>query len=155
MKLVVILIILSALAMQGSASTVVSWTHEDIPGHNLTLNYTSSFNVAGDDILGITIENIGNESINDTITVNKINVSDTSKAQGSWTGSLVIEPNSSGTVDLVLNMTTDDAASVGIDIYFNVSSDDRTLSLTANYPGIPEITSWGTTRLIVTQKYLQ
>ena len=55
MKLVAILLILSALAMQGSASTVMSWAQEDIPGHNLTLNYTSSFNVARDDVLGITI----------------------------------------------------------------------------------------------------
>lgn len=146
MKLVAILLIISALAMQGGASTVVSWTQEDIPGHNLTLNYTSSFNVARDDILGITIKNIGNESINDTMTVNKINVSDTSEALGSWTGSMAIEPNSSGTVDLVLNMTTDNAASVGIDIYFNVSSDERTLNLTADYPGTPEITSWGNNR---------
>ncbi len=143
MKLVAILLILGALAMQGSASTVVSWTQEDIPGHNLTLNYTSSFNVARDDILGITIENIGNESTNDTITVNEINVSDISEAWGSWAGPLVIEPDSSGTVDLVLNVTTDNAASVGIDIYYNVSSDHRTLYLTADYPGTPEITSWG------------
>ena len=143
MKLVAILLILGALAMQGSASTVVSWTQDDIPGHNLTLNYTSSFNVARDDVLGIIIENIGNESVNDTITINKINVSDISEAQGSWAGSLVIGPDSSGTVDLVLNVTTDHAASVGIDIYYNVSSDDRTLYLTADYLGTPEITSWG------------
>lgn len=146
MKLVAILILLGALAMQGSASTVVSWTQADIPGHNLTLNYTSSFNVVRDDILGISIKNIGIEAINDTIMVNKINVSDTSKAQGSWTGSLVIEPNSGGTVDLVMNMTTDDSASVGINIYYNVSSDHRTLGITAHYPGTPEITSWGNSK---------
>ncbi len=146
MKQIVIFLLLSALALPASASTVLSWTQIDIPGHNLTLNYTSSFSAARDDTLGISIKNVGSESLNDTITINEINVSDTSIAQGKWTGSVTIEPNSSETIDFVLNVTTDHAADVDIKIYYNVSSDSKTLSLNAYYPGVPAITSWSNSK---------
>lgn len=142
MKLVLIFLLLGALVIPASASTVTSWTQTDISGHNLTLNYTSSFDVARDDTLAITIENVGNESLNDSITINEINVSDTSIARGNWTGSLIIEPNSSKTIDLSLNMITENEDDVNIDIYYNVSSENKTLNVEAHYPGVPEITSW-------------
>jgi hypothetical protein len=135
---------LGALVLPASASTIGSWTQTDISGYNLTLNYTSNFNVAKDDTLGIIINNIGNESINDSITITKINVSETSKATGSWTGSLLIKPNSTKTINLALNMITNDEASVRINIYYNVFSDldNKVLVVGAHYPGAPEIISW-------------
>jgi hypothetical protein len=133
MKNRLIFLLLVALVLPASASTVGSWTHTDISGYNLTLNYTSDFSVAKNDILGILIQNIGNGSINESITVNKINVSETSKASGSWTGSLLIEPNSSKTIDLVLNMITADKSSVHINIYYNVSSENKVLEVEAHY----------------------
>ncbi len=146
MKLIAIFLLLGALALPAGASTAVSWTQADIPGHNLTLNYTSSFNVARNDTLGISIVNVGNESLNDTITINEINVSDTTKADGRWTGSVIITPNSSRTIDLVVNVTAVDAAIVDIRIYYNVSLENRTLGLTAHYPGVPAITSWSNSK---------
>lgn len=142
MKLVALLLLLAVLVLPAGAASVNSWTEIDIPGHNLTLNYTSSFNVSRNDTLGITIRNIGNGSLNDTITVNEINVSDTSKAKGNWTGALTIAPNSSKTVNFPLNVTTSAAATVDIKIHYNVSSDNRTLNVTAHYPGTPAIISW-------------
>jgi hypothetical protein len=146
MKLAVLILLIIALAIPGSASSVVSWTQTDISGHNLTLNYTSEFNVAKDDILGISIINIGNGSENDTITVNKINVSDTTKATGSREGSWVIVPGSNQTIDFILNMTTNDAVDLDIKIHYNVSSENKTLNVTAKYPGAPKITSWGNSK---------
>ncbi|GFO97346.1 hypothetical protein ig2599ANME_1546 [groundwater metagenome] len=143
MKYIVLLILLGALALPASASTVTSW-QTDISGYNLTLNYTSIFSVAKNDTLGIIIKNVGVESINDTITVNKINVSDTTKATGSWTGSWVIEPNSSETIPFNLNIINDVADTINIKIYYNVSSDNKVLVVTAQYPGpgAPNITPW-------------
>jgi hypothetical protein len=143
-KNILICILLGALVLPASASTIGSWTQTDISGYNLTLNYTSNFSVAKDDTLGITINNIGNESINDSITVTKINVSGTSIASGNWTGTLLIKPSSSNTTYFVLNMTTDDIANVNINIYYNVSSDldNKVLVVGAHYPGAPDITSW-------------
>jgi hypothetical protein len=134
-----------ALAIPASASSVVSWTQTDISGHNLTLNYTSEFNVAKDDILGISIINIGNAE-NDTITVNKINVSDTANATGSRAGSWEIPPGSSKTINFTLNMKANEAVDLDIKIHYNVSSENKTLSVTAKYPGAPEITSWGNSK---------
>jgi hypothetical protein len=142
MKLAVLILLIIALAIPASASTVTSWTQKDISGHNLTLNYTSEFNVAKDDILGISIINIGNGSENDTITVNKINVSDNTNATGSREGSWVIVPGSNQTIYFMLNMTTNDAIDLDIKIHYNVSSENKTLSVTAKYPGAPEITPW-------------
>lgn len=143
-KNILICILLGALVLPASASTIGSWTQTDISGYNLTLNYTSNFSVAKDDTLGIIINNIGNESINDSITITKINVSETSKATGSWTGSLLIKPNSTKTINLALNMITNDEASVRINIYYTVFSDldNKVLVVGAHYPGAPEITSW-------------
>ncbi len=142
MKFVALILLIIALAIPASASSLVSWTQKDIPGYNLTLNYTSSFNVAKDDILGISIMNIGNGYENDTITVNKINVSDTTKATGSREGSWVILPGSNQTINFTLNMTTNDAVDLDIKIHYNVSSENKTLSVTAKYQGAPEITPW-------------
>jgi predicted transcriptional regulator len=142
MKFVTLIVLIIALAIPASASSVVSWTHEDITGYNLTLNYTSEFNVAKHDILGISIINIGNKSENDTITINKINVSDTTKATGSQEGSWVIGPGSNQTIYFMLNMTTNDAVDLDIKIHYNVSSENKTLSVTAKYPGAPKITPW-------------
>ncbi len=145
MKLAVFILLIIALVIPASASSVVSWMQTDISGHNLTLNYTSEFNVAKDDILEITINNVGNESLNDTITVNEINVTDTSKAHGIWTGpSVTIEPNSSDTINFELNVTSDDEETVNISIYYKVNSENETsiLNVKANYPGAPEIRPW-------------
>lgn len=144
MKFVILLLLLAVLVLPVGAASVNSWTEIDITGHNLTLNYTSSFNVSKNDTLGITIKNIGNESFNDTITVNEINVSNTSgsKAKGKWTGALMIAPNSSKTVNFPLNVTTSAATTVDLKIHYNVSSDNRTLNVTAHYPGTPAIISW-------------
>ena len=146
MKLIGLILLIIALAIPVSASSVVSWTQEDITGYNLTLNYTSEFNVAKDDMLNISIKNIGNESENDTITVYKIRVTDPSEADGLWTGSVNIEPNSSNTIDFELNVDTHDEETVNIKIYYRVNSDDKTLNIKANYAGTPEspeIKSWG------------
>jgi hypothetical protein len=140
MKFVTLILLMIALVIPASASSVVSWTQTDITD-NLTLNYTSSFNVVKDDILGITIINMGT-SENDTITVNKINVSDTTIATGSREGPWVIGPGSNQTIYFMLNMTTNDAVNLEIKIHYNVSSENKTLSVTARYPGAPEITQW-------------
>jgi len=142
MKFVVLILLIIALAIPASASSVISWKQENILGHNLTLNYTSSFNVAKDDTLGIKIINEGTESENDTITVNKINVSDTTKATGSKEGPWEIVPGSNKTIDFILNMTTNEAVDLDIQIHYNVSSENKTLSVTAKYPGAPKITPW-------------
>ncbi|MDD5615266.1 MAG: PKD domain-containing protein [Candidatus Methanoperedens sp.] len=145
MKLVALIILIIALAIPASASSVVSWTQKDIAGYNLTLNYTSEFNVAKDDILNISIKNIGNLSENDTITVYKIRVIDPSEADGLWTGSVKIEPNTSKTIDFELNVTTDDEETVNIKLYYTVNDEDKTLNIKANYPGTsesPEIKPW-------------
>ncbi|MDD1745525.1 MAG: hypothetical protein LUQ20_06950 [Candidatus Methanoperedens sp.] len=141
MKFVALILLIIALAIPASASSVVSWTYEDITGYNLTLNYTSSFNVTKNDTLGIIIKNVGNESLNDTITVYEINVS-SSGANGVRTLSETISPNSSKTFPFDLNVTTDDYNLVKIKIYYNVSSDHKTLDVKAYYPGAPEITPW-------------
>jgi len=146
MKLVVLILLIIALAIPASASSVVRWTQEDITGYNLTLNYTSEFNVAKDDILGISIMNIGNGYENDTITINKINVSNTTKATGSQEGSWVIGPGSNQTIYFMLNMTTNDAVDLDIKIHYNVSSQNKTLNVTAKYPGAPKITSWSNSK---------
>jgi hypothetical protein len=138
MKKLALIIILCALALPVSASTVVSWTQEDISGYNLTLNYTSEFNVAKDDILKISIINIGNVSENDTITVYKIRVTDPSEADGIWTSSVNIAPNTSKTIDFELNVDTEDKETVNIKIYYRVNSEDKTLNIKAIYPGTPE-----------------
>jgi hypothetical protein len=144
MKLIGLIVLIIALAIPASASSVVSWMQEDITGYNLTLNYTSEFNVAKDDILGISIINRGNETLNDTITINKIQVTNTSDADGTWTGSVIIEPDSSDTISFDLNVTTDDEETVNIRIYYKVNSEDatNTLNVKANYPGASEITPW-------------
>ncbi|MCX9085142.1 MAG: hypothetical protein OIN87_10135 [Candidatus Methanoperedens sp.] len=145
MKKILMFILLSALVLPASASNVVSWIQTDISGYNLTLNYTSNFSVAKDDTLGIIINNIGNESINDSITVNKINVSENSIASGNWTGSLLIRPNSSETIDFILNMKTNNESSIHINIYYNISSDNsanKMLVVQAHFAGAPVITSW-------------
>jgi hypothetical protein len=141
MKFVALILLIIALAIPASASSVVSWKQTDISGHNLTLNYTSSFNVAKNDTLGIIIKNVGNESLNDTITVYEINVS-SSGANGVRTLSETISPNSNKTFPFDLNVTTDDYNLVKIKIYYNVSSDHKTLDVKAYYPGAPEITPW-------------
>jgi hypothetical protein len=147
-KNILICILLGALVLPASASTIGSWTQTDISGYNLTLNYTSNFSVAKDDTLGIIVNNIGNESINDSITITKINVSETSKATGSWTGSLLVEPNSSKNIDLALHMITDEKSSVHINIYYNVSSDNKMLEVKAHFAGssAPIITSWANSK---------
>lgn len=141
------ILLIAALALPVSASAVNSWTQSDIPGHNLTVNYTSSFDVQKNDTLAISIINVGNESLNDTITINEINVSEgsASKAKGNWTGPVMIAPNTTGTIDYMLEITTDEAATVDVIIYFNVSSDSGILSVTAHYPGAvtpPAVISW-------------
>ena len=141
MKLIAVLIILGAMALPAGASTIAAWTQTDISGHNLTLNYTSSFNVYKNDTLGIIIKNIGNGSTNDAITINEINVSDPSKSDGRWTGNVIIEPDSSKTIDFVLNVSTDDSTDLEINIYYNVSSYHKTLSVAAHYPGAPQLIS--------------
>src|SRR5574341_900263 len=149
MRLIVLLLLLCALALPAGASVAGSWTQSDIAGHNLTVNYTSSFNVTKNDVLGISIKNVGNESLNDSITINKINVSDNSVAEGTWTGAVIITPNSSKTINFPLNVTTDEAVTEDIIIYYNVSSDSRTLHVTAHYPGTvvpPAITSWSNSK---------
>ncbi len=145
MKLFSFIILILALAIPVSASSVVSWTQKDIPGYNLTLNYTSEFNVAKDDILGISIKNIGNKSENDTITIYKIQVKGSSEADGIWTGSVTIEPNSNYTINFELNVTTDFEETVNIKIYYHVNSETNTINIKAYYPGAsdaPEIKSW-------------
>ncbi len=147
MKLIAIIILLCVLAIPASASTVVSWKQTDITGHNLTLNYTSEFNVAKDDTLGISIKNIGNESLNDTITINKIQSTGTSEADGLWTGSTTIEPNSSDTIYFDLNFTNHDEKTVQIMVFYKVNSEPETniLNIIAYYPGqaeAPEIKAW-------------
>lgn len=141
MKLVALILLIIALAIPASASSVVSWTKEDIPGYNLTLNYTSEFNVMKDDSLRISIKNIGNKYENDTITVNKIQVIATSYAEGIWTGpSVTIKPNSSDTIEFDLNVMTDDEETLNIRIDYSVNSEtaNKTLNIEANYPGTPE-----------------
>ena len=144
MKSIVLLILLGALALPASASTVTTWTQTDISGYNLTLNYTSSFSVSKIDTLQIFIQNVGNESNNDTITVNEINVTDTSKATGSWTGPRVIKANSGESIPFSLNIINDVADTIYIKIYYNVSSENKVLDVTAQYPGqsAPKITPW-------------
>ncbi|HWR26503.1 MAG TPA: PKD domain-containing protein [candidate division Zixibacteria bacterium] len=144
MKYIVLLILFGALALPASASTVISWTQTDISGYNLTLKYTSSFSVSKTDTLQILIRNVGNESNNDTITVNEINITDTSKATGSWTGSRVIKANSSEEIPFNLNIINDVAGTIYIKIYYNVSLDNKVLDVTAHYPGqgAPRITPW-------------
>jgi len=145
MKLAVLILLIIAMAIPASASSVVNWTQKDITGYNLTLNYTSEFNVAKDDILNISIRNIGNESENDTITVYKIKVIDPSEADGLWTGSANIVPNTSKTFDFELNVDTYHKETVNIKIYYRVNSEDKTLNIKANYPGTPkypEIKPW-------------
>ena len=148
MKNILICVLLGALVLPASASTVGSWTQTDISGYNLTLNYTSDFSVERNDTIGIIIKNLGNGSINDSITINKINISETLKAMGSWTGSLLIEPNSSKKIDLALNITTDDKASVHINIYYNVSTVNKVLVLVAHFAGEPApiINSWSNSK---------
>ena len=144
MKLAALILLIIALAIPAGASSVVSWTQEDIPGYDLTLNYTSEFNVAKDDILGISIKNIGNKSENDTITVNEIQVG-TSEVDGIWAGpSVTIEPNTSDTINFELNVTTDDEKTVYIKIYYTVNAETitNTLNVMAHYPGAPEIRPW-------------
>ena len=141
MKFVTLILLIIALVIPASASSVVNWTQTEITD-NLTLNYTSVFNVAKDDILRIKIINIGTLSENDMITVNKINVSDTTKATGSKEGPWVIVPGSEQSIDFILNMTTNHEVDLNILIYYNVSSENKTLSVTARYPGAPEITPW-------------
>ena len=150
MKLVILILLIIALVIPASASSVVNWTQENIPGYNLTLNYTSGFNVAKDDILNISVKNIGNEAENDTITVYKIRVTDTSEADGLWTGSVNITPGTRETIDFELNVNTDDEETVNINLYYTVNHENKTLSIKAYYPGTPEspeiepyITSWG------------
>jgi len=140
MKFVTLILLIIALVIPSSASSVVNWTQIDITD-NLTLNYTSVFNVAKDDILGIKIINMGT-SENDTITVNKINVSDTTKATGSMEGQWVIGHGSEQNLDFILNMTTNHEVDLKIQIYYNISSENNTLSVIAKYPGAPEITPW-------------
>ena len=148
MKSVTLILLIVALVIPASASSVVSWTQVNIPGHNLTLNYTSEFNVSKEDVLGITIMNIGNESENDTIKVNKIEVITTSYAQGIWNGpSVIIEPNSSNITQFDLKVITDDEVTLNIRIDYNVNSEteNKTLNVQANYPGTPgspEIKPW-------------
>jgi hypothetical protein len=144
MKYIVLLILLGALALPASASTVTSWAQTDVSGYNLTLNYTSSFSVSKTDTLQILIRNAGNESNNDTITVNEINITDTSKATGSWTGHRVVRANSSEEIPFNLNIINDVANTIYIKIYYNVSLDNKVLDVTAQYPGqgAPRITPW-------------
>lgn len=138
MKKLAIIILLCVLALPVSASTVVSWTQKDISGYNLTLNYTSEFNVAKDDLLKISINNIGNASENDSITIYKIKVTDPSEADGIWTGSVPVYPNTTKTIDFELNVTTDDEETVDINLYYTVDHENYTLYIKANYPGTPE-----------------
>jgi hypothetical protein len=138
MKFVALILLIIALAIPASASSVVSWTQKDITGYNPTLNYTSGFNVAKDDILNISIKNIGNEEENDTITVYKIRVTDPSEADGLWTGSVNILPDTSETIDFELNVDTNDEETVNIKLYYTVNLENKTLNIKANYPGTPE-----------------
>ena len=133
MKLIAIIILLCVLVIPASASTVVSWKQTDITGHNLTLNYTSSFNVTKNDIMNIFIKNIGNETLNDNISVKEIKVLNREVAEGRWTGSVDIMPNSSKTIDFTINLTTDDKTTVNIKIYYEVNSDSKSLNIKANY----------------------
>ncbi len=147
MKLIAIIILLCVLAIPASASTVVSWKQTDITGHNLTLNYTSSFIVTKNDIMNIFIKNIGNETLNDNISVKEIKVLNREVAEGRWTGSVDIMPNSSKTIDFTINFTTDDKTTVNIKIYYEVNSDSKSLNINANYRGEPassgmSIISW-------------
>src|SRR3972149_11434104 len=147
MKLIAIIILLCVLVIPASASTVVSWKQTDITGHNLTLNYTSSFNVTKNDIMNIFIKNIGNETLNDNISVKEIKVLNREVAEGRWTGSVDIMPNSSKTIDFTINLTTDDKTTVNIKIYYEVNSDSKSLNIKANYRGEPassemSIISW-------------
>ncbi len=138
MKKLAIIILLCVLALPVSASTVVSWTQKDISGYNLTLNYTSEFNVAKDDLLKISINNIGNASENDSITIYKIKVTDPSEADGIWTGSVPVNPNTTKTIDFELNVTNNDKETVNIKLYYTVNDETKTLNIKANYPGTPE-----------------
>ena len=149
MKIVALILLLIALAIPVNASSVVSWTQKNITD-NLTLNYTSEFNVVKDDILKISIKNIGNASEKDTITVYRIRVIDLSEADGLWTGSENIGPNTTKTIDFELYVDTEHEETVDIRLYYTVNDEDKTLNIKAIYPGTPEspeirpyITSWG------------
>ncbi len=130
-----LLLLVTALVLPSHASQVNSWQQIDVPGHNLTLNYTASFDISRNDTIKIFIRNMGTVPINDSITINKIDVSDKRKAYGTWAGSAILAPATSKTIDFIINVTADEAGAVDVLIYYNASSDMKNLIVTAFYPG--------------------